>query len=812
MTEPEDVERPAVRSGDTQGSGDQGPGAQRPTAQARLRSDYSGDRADLLHELELQQAELERQDRELRRAMAELEHATGRYRAVYDNAPIGHLTVGVDGRIDEANRMAASLLGVPVTALFGGRLDHFVGASDRARLRELLRRTRDPGGGPARAVLQLVRGARATHVLADCIAIPPADRDCRVLVTLVDRTEQELARETMAEREARLRAVIAHAGDVLLVLDVSGRVRGFDEAAERMFGFRAADVLGRPVTELFEELPPSVARGEAVRWDGRICRADGSVLDVEVAVGPVPETNEIALFVRDVTDRRKLERDLRYAQKVEAMGRLSAGIAHDMNNVLMAVVGAADRAARRTDDPQHLRERLGEIRSVAEGGAAVVRRLTRFARGGRGAGAVELDAVVRDVVVMLRPLMGEDIDLAVVLDAAGVYARCDAGRLEQVVVNLAVNARDAMPAGGRLEVITCRTDEDFIRLTVCDSGMGMEPAVVRSAFEPFFTTKEDGSGLGLSVVKSIVEECGGRVEVRSDPGRTEFILEFPVALDAAPRYEEAGRVDELPPQTVLLVEDDALVRRAARSFLERGGHRVVEAANATQALRRARRNRIDVVLTDVVLQADVSGPELAQRIRRECPWTQVLLMSGYSHYELVKRGRIAEDSFVLQKPFSERELHSALASVVAPKFSGEYPACEVAWDAPTGTSRATVTVVEPRAHVRDAVSAILNEQGYDVRVAADLTEAHALVHARYACVDALVMATHLSDGSDLEFAERLLTSRPGLGVVLLVSHDEDVSQRLRNRPNVRCLLKPAATAEIVEAIEAVCQSGEPKCA
>jgi PAS domain S-box-containing protein len=733
-------------------------------------------------------------------------------RACFEGALDAIFIADDEGRFVAANRAACELTGRSERELLGKTAGDLAepGFDFAAARRAFL----EGGAAEGELVVQRPSGERRWTEYRSRAHVAPG----RHLTVVRDITERRRSEE-------RLRALVQAAPVSLIAVDREGRItvaEGRDlerlvhraGEARRLVGSHLRDVLGSlsvPGAGLVaaERALERVLEGETVEG---LTATDERAFEVRM----VPKrtfgggVSGALAVVTDVTERRRLERELRQAQKVEAMGRLSAGIAHDMNNVLMAIVGAADRAARCTDEPERVRERLEEIRQVAEGGAAVVRRLTHFARDGGGVAAVELDAVVRDVVVMLRPLLGDDVELAVVLDAAGAYAPCDAGRLEQVVVNLAVNARDAMPGGGRLEVTTERTGRGAIRLVVRDSGDGMEATVARNVFEPFFTTKEDGSGLGLSVVKSIVEECEGHVEVRSEVGRgTVFVVELPRAQGIPRRFEEAERLADLPPRTVLLVENDALVRRAARSFLERGGHRVLEAADAHEALCCAREPGVDVMITDVVLPSNVSGPELAARVQAERPQTRVLLMSGYSHHELVKRGRISPEAFVLQKPFSQRELHAALACLAAPGFEPE-----LGDEGPqSGEERVPPVVlwVEEQPSVRDALAHLLGEAGYDVRASASLGGAPELRDGLDE-VDVLVLSAPGREDADSALVDRLLAERSELGLVLLVDDEGEGAAAFRTGPNVRVLRRPAGTSEIVEAIEAVRRPDASRCA
>ncbi len=379
----------------------------------------------------------------------------------------------------------------------------------------------------------------------------------------------------------------------------------------------------------------------------------------------------------DVTERVELEEKLRVAQKLEAIGRLAGGVAHDFNNMLMVISGNGEMLDRALSPDGPERALLGEIREAAERSASLTRQLLAFSRTQVLAPrVVRLDAVVADVESMLRRLIGEDIALVCELDRASGQVLVDRSQLEQVIVNLAVNARDAMPRGGSLTVATSAIELDeracrgfggvapgtFARLEVRDTGTGMSPQVLERIFEPFFTTKPQGSGtgLGLSTAFGFVKQSGGHIEARSTEGEgSTFVIYLPqvAAAEAPPPAVAESAAATRGGETILLVEDEAGVRRVVRLALEKKGYRMIVASSGREAIELAQQHpgSIDLLLTDLVMP-EMSGRELAEVLRARQPGLAVLLMSGYVEDDFVRLGVETEKVAFLHKPFTLMEL------------------------------------------------------------------------------------------------------------------------------------------------------------
>ncbi|OGK87981.1 MAG: hypothetical protein A2X52_13690 [Candidatus Rokubacteria bacterium GWC2_70_16] len=362
---------------------------------------------------------------------------------------------------------------------------------------------------------------------------------------------------------------------------------------------------------------------------------------------------------------KRLEADLRQAQKMEAVGRLAGGIAHDFNNLLTVITGRTEIALQRLGDPEAARRDLELVRKTAERAAALTKQLLAFSR----RQALELqvldpNAVVSGLLSLLRRLIGEDIELVTALDPGAGRVRADANQLEQVILNLAVNARDAMPRGGVLAITTTNADPDdgaaapCVLLAVSDNGVGMDRETRSRIFEPFFTTKEKGkgTGLGLATAYGIVKQHDGTITVESAPGEgTTFRVYLPKVeepVESGDRAAAPGR-DPGGSETLLLVEDEEPVRRIALEILQASGYQVLEARDPADALRIAERHAgpIHLLLTDVVMP-HMSGPELTGRIAMLRPGIRVLYMSGYTGEALGRHGDVEPGAALLQKPFT----------------------------------------------------------------------------------------------------------------------------------------------------------------
>ncbi|HEY1186653.1 MAG TPA: PAS domain S-box protein, partial [Gemmata sp.] len=500
------------------------------------------------------------------------------------------------------------------------------------------------------------------------------------LVALSDLSERERAMEL-------LRSVLDSVGDAILTIDGRGTVTSANRATERLFGYAAAELLGGNVSALMPEphrgehdryvadyLRTGVARviGVGREVDGR--RKDGTTFPAELTVTEFARDGErhFTGVLRDISARRRLEEQFRQAQKMEAVGRLAGGVAHDFNNLLTIINGYSEMLLSGCPAGDPAREMLAAVHDAGERAARLTQQLLAFSRKSVvEPRLVDLSELVAESAKLLRRLIGEDIALAVLTDPAPVPVVIDPGQFEQVLMNLAVNARDAMPTGGRLTLETRCVDLDsgsgrshpdlppgrYAALRVADTGCGMSPEVRDKIFEPFFTTKGvgKGTGLGLAVVHGVVKQAGGSVAVESADGAgTTFTVLLPPAT-GAPAGAAPG-VTRLAPrgsETVLLAEDEDAVRTLVRVALEGQGYTVLPASGGAEALDRLRAHPdpVHLLVTDVVMP-QMSGRELAEAARAARPGLRVLYMSGYTDDALGRHGLEGTGDQFIQKPFT----------------------------------------------------------------------------------------------------------------------------------------------------------------
>lgn len=499
-----------------------------------------------------------------------------------------------------------------------------------------------------------------------------------------DITARKRVEEALRQANATLRAVIENSPVAICTLGLDELLTSWNAAAERIFGWRAEEVIGRPLAVVaaenlaqFREALVGVRRGEAVRGL-RItgCKKDGARLELELWSAALPEGGEgvggLLILLDDVTERRWMEEQLRQAQKMEAVGRLAGGVAHDFNNLLTIISGYGELLLSEVEG--RLRQDVQAILEGAERASALTRQLLALSR--RQASEprlLDLNGIISGMEKILRRALGEDVALEVFLSPSLWSVRADPGQIEQVLLNLAVNARDAMPRGGRLVIATAnsKTAEaaalrlpvgEYVRLTVRDTGEGMEAEACQRIFEPFFSTKprEKGTGLGLAIVYGIVKQVGGEIFVDSRPGEgTVFTIYLPRASGVPrPKVERAVALPAAANrETILLVEDEDGVRRLVHDTLTRNGYTVFQARDGPEALAIWRQHgaRVDLLLTDVVMPG-MSGPELASRLIAHRPELKVVYISGYTGDAIANHEALQPGAVLIQKPFTARLL------------------------------------------------------------------------------------------------------------------------------------------------------------
>jgi two-component system, cell cycle sensor histidine kinase and response regulator CckA len=510
----------------------------------------------------------------------------------------------------------------------------------------------------------------------------------------LERQKKE-TEQALRESEQRFRNAFASAAIGMCVADLEGRLLEVNQAYADITGYSPHELIGMSFHAITH--PDDVERdmaehsriisGEKSSYviEKRYWRKSGEAVWVRNSVSAVrgrsgDPVQTIALS-EDISARRNLEEQLRQVQKMEAIGRLAAGVAHDFNNLLTVVIGYAELAASKLADQPALQTEMHEIRQAGERGASLVGQLLAFSRKQLlRPEIVELNEVVRSLQKLLRRLIGEDIDLTVKLGRAVGRVKTDRTQIEQVLINLAANARDAMPHGGRLSIETTSVTlgdvlpggpdlpaGNYVLLVVADTGIGMDSETLSHIFEPFFTTKGrgQGTGLGLATVYGIVKQSGGTIVTRSEKDRgSTFNIYLPeTAEEAEFTGEESASVTERLTATVLLVEDDPAVRSFIKRILSEEGFTVLDCAAAEEALKLAKGKLIDLLLTDVVLP-DMSGPELVARFLDIASDTRILYMSGYTDHALFQNSTDLEGATFIHKPFTRTAIVERITEIL----------------------------------------------------------------------------------------------------------------------------------------------------
>lgn len=634
------------------------PGARRLTDQGRPVGALEALFARLSRARDLLLAEERGSSKEAREAAAAVEEAAAMLRTFFSLGQNAIVLTRSDGVILDANDAFLELVGYTREDLEEGRIRwHELTPKEYWHLEEAGRRqVRETGRClPFEKEYMKKDGTRAPILIGAASVEPRRDAG---IAFIVDLSEQRKAEQALRETSALLEAIIDASPAGIIVVDLEEKVRVWNAAAERIFGFTAEEVLGQRypyastlgVPELIERL----LRGESVelpRTKGP--RKDGTEVDISLYLSPLPDESGKIVgavgLVLDLTEQRRLEEQLLHAQKLEAIGRLAGGIAHDFNNTLSVIVGFAEMLREQLAEKDPLQEHCAQIARAAERATSLTRQLLAFGR--KQVLRLEVMSpadVIRRLERVLARVLGADVELQVRLPSDLGLIRADPAQVEQVLLNLVVNARDAMPEGGTLtlEAADVELDEGYARqnvdvepgpyvmIAVRDTGHGMTPETRARIFEPFFTTKEagKGTGLGLSTVYGIIKQSGGHVEVESAPGEGAcFRVYFPRTGEARPKEAAPpARVTARGSETVLVVEDEEMVRRLVARVLGDRGFLVLEAKRCDEALEVCARHEgpIHLLLTDVVMPR-MSGVELARRLSQLRPEMRVLYMSGY---------------------------------------------------------------------------------------------------------------------------------------------------------------------------------------
>jgi len=634
--------------------------------------------------------------------------------AILEAIPDALVAVNQQGVIIQTNSQAEAMFGYTGDELIGQGVEVLVPERQRAahdqhraefharpKIRrmgsglDLRGRRRDGSEFPVEISLSPIRAGEAMIVLTAIRDISDRKRIEEELLRLSEELERRRSRE-LRDSQNRLAAIADSSQDAIIGKTLEGIITQWNKGAEQMYGYSAMEMIGQHVSVFCppdrpDEIPGILARirnGERVDYFESVrVMKDGRRLNISLSVSPVhdAEGNIVGASAigRNITAQKKIEDQLRQSQKMEAVGRLAGGVAHDFNN-LLGIVTACTELLRGRVDCEGL-EYIDNIREAAKRGASLTKQLLAFSRRQPVTTQIlDLNERIKEVSKLLKPLMGDDVDIVLPSSSPAAVVEADPSQLDQIVLNLAVNARDAMPRGGKFIIETgvydleegfarehSMTPGRYVMLAVSDNGIGMEEAIRTRIFEPFFTTKEmgKGSGLGLSTVYGIVKQSGGHIWVYSEAARgTTFKIYLPSAEDKLETGAES-RAEALPRRrdgaTILLAEDDAIMRKLTRKMLEEHGFKVMEASDGQAALDAiaANHTRIDLTLTDVVMKR-MNGPELVLRLMESHPEMKVLYMSGYTGELVAEQGRQGGVR-LLGKPFSRAALLKTIDQVLS---------------------------------------------------------------------------------------------------------------------------------------------------
>lgn len=626
-----------------------------------------------------------------------------------ETLPDAIVAVDSEGTIVQINSQTQALFGYTRDELIGQKVETLVPESYRSQHHQHRENFTDkPKTRRMGAELDLYGRRRNGSQFPVEISLSPlsTDKGMFVLSAIRDisdrkRIAEELRRaneelhhrtaEQLGEYRTRLASIIDSSEDAIIAKDLDGTITSWNKGAERIYGYTPEEVIGKNISLLApidrpDEIPEilrKIARGEGIEhYESMRVTKDGRQLNVSISVSPLRDGNGnivgASAIARDITAQKKAEGHLHQSQKMEAIGRLAGGVAHDFNNILGIINACAEFLRDRIDPANGPLQYVENIRKATDRGSALTRQLLAFSRSSAiQPRLLDLNERLKDVSKLLRPLMGDDVEILIVSKSSAAVVEADPGQLDQIVVNLAVNARDAMPKGGKfiLETRTERFDETFaeqhqnmppgkyILLAVSDTGHGMDEATVSRIFEPFFTTKEmgKGTGLGLATVYGIVKQSAGHIMVYSEPGHgTTFKIYLPSA-DHKIGLETNTEAETVSPKragaTIMLVEDDEMMRGLTKQLLQEHGYTVIEADDGKSALEwlQSHPDPVDLLLTDVVMRR-ISGPELVERVSASRPKLKVVYMSGYTGELMAEREVLSRGITLLEKPFTRNSL------------------------------------------------------------------------------------------------------------------------------------------------------------
>jgi two-component system cell cycle sensor histidine kinase/response regulator CckA len=646
-------------------------------------------------------------EREVGSRQADLVDSEQLYRTTFDAAPIGIVRANMAGQWLHVNQRLCDLLGYSREQLQTVAIQESIQSEEPAVQSEAL--VMMATSEIDRHVIEEQRYRRSDGTFVWVRVVVSVRRDAdgeaqEIISVIEDITDRRVLEERVQESVARLtaseqryRALLENANDAIAVLTPQGVVREMNQRWAEIVGVPREQLIGRHVSDFATSDNEAAA---AANYEGgvasngsrsdavKIATGTGSHLLLEFSRSSIEVAGErlVLTIGRDVTEQRQLEERLRQAQKLEVIGQLAGGVAHDFNNILTAIIGFCELLLMDMPADSALRSDVIQIKAAGERAAGLTRQLLAFSRKQiLHATVLNINGVIQAMEPMMRRLIAAHVDLVLSLQLDVATIKIDATQLEQIVINLLVNAADAMPRGGKVTIETANIylDEhyqrhhlpvkpgDYVMLAVSDTGSGMDNATIQRIFEPFFTTKEvgKGTGLGLATVYGIVKQSGGDIWVYSEPSHgSVFKIYLPrVSTMASAAVKHVPISESVRPgsETILLVEDDVAVRQLARLVLERTGYRVMEAGNPKEALAVASQDGrvIDLLLSDLIMP-DSDGPPLFDRLAKAHPGVRVLYMSGYADEAVVRHGVIVEGTPFLQKPFTPQTLSGKVRDVL----------------------------------------------------------------------------------------------------------------------------------------------------
>jgi two-component system, cell cycle sensor histidine kinase and response regulator CckA len=716
---------------------------------------------------------------ERKKAEENLRASEERFRGAFANAAAGMCITDLEGRFLEVNQALCRMLGYGEAELLGARVEAVTHPEDLLTSDVLVRqlfRKEIPGFVAEKRYIKKDGGiswARCSvAVLADAAGAP-----ARFVTIAEDITEQVKAKTDLRHTEELYRSIVENTQEGICMCDGDRDVTFCNQRLKTMLGYPEGGANFRCSDIHFEEDSEDSKRrfelrktGVSQSYETRLCCADRTPLWVSASASPIPDdqgafAGSLCMFT-DVTARKRLEEQLRQAQKMEAVGQVAGGIAHDFNNLLTVILGYSAVLEQKLTAQDPLLKNVVEIKKAGEQAAALTQKLLAFSRKQvLRPRVISLNHLVRDMQAMLSRIIGEDVELVTELDPAVGNVKADPGQIEQVILNLTINARDAMQGGGKLLIESRRQDLDrdaaqlhslppgaYVLVTFTDNGCGIDESAKARIFEPFFTTKGPGvgTGLGLSTVLGIVNQSGGAIAVDSEVNYgTSFKIYLPLVEDA-PSDMQSPQLPAATPagEIILLVEDDDGIRGLARQVLEEHGYRVVEAASAKEAFRVAGLSPVvDLLLTDIVM-GGMNGYELANQLSVLRPGMKILYMSGYSETGVVQQGMLEPGLNFLAKPFQPRELLWRIGEMLAKR-----------------AVPATLLIVDDDARVRGLLATLLESEGYSVSQASNGKEALARCHE--ALPDLVITDLVMPEQEGLETIHAICREWPHLPVIAI---------------------------------------------